>query len=577
MNKVWYLCSMLMIGSTPTAFADELAQRVHDILKDRCFHCHGQNTSQEMKDVLDYDDLIKDRGEETFLIPGDLKKSYLWRKISGKPPSMPEDLEGGLPAGELEQIRNWILGGAAKWELPPVREYISEKSILTSILDDLRKVRDKETRGFVRYFSLTHVYNSPEVSERALQLYRAALSKSLNSLSRSSSVFVPTPVNPEATVFRVNLLDYGWSDLRLWSAVRRIYPYGLQPKPDSEDEDLFAEIREAYGEGRGDLFPYVRADWFVVNALNADKHELYDAFLQIPKTLDELYASKGINAEEDFRFNRSKRAGLLQSAVSAQNRVIELHLDGKFWISYDFKKNTERQFLPLFPLGPKFTSGKFSQFEDVAFEQDGGEIIFELKNGLHGFMLVDGKGNRISQGPVDVVFDEKKISGSPLIVNGLSCIACHTQGLKNLADDIRTGHSVGSNSEAASKIKELYLDQTAMQRTIEEANESYLAALRRCIGDYFSDQEEMLETEPVGFVAKAYEQPVTLLVAARELGISDDSQLKSMLGTQDLRDLGLTPLEKGGTIKRDQWESRGTGVSIFQNAAQKMNLGIPAR
>ena len=47
-------------------------------------------------------------------------------------------------------------------------------------------------------------------------------------------------------------------------------------------------------------------------------------------------------------------------------------------------------------------------FADQAFEHDGGEIIFNLPNGLQGYLLVDGKGERIDEGPIEIVSDASK-------------------------------------------------------------------------------------------------------------------------------------------------------------------------
>jgi hypothetical protein len=79
--------------------------------------------------------------------------------------------------------------------------------------------------------------------------------------------------------------------------------------------------------------------------------------------------------------------------VSRNNRLIERHSSpyGSYWRSYDFADNVGRRNLFAHPLGP---SGQAS-----SFEVDGGEIIFNLPNGLHAFMLIDGKGRRLDKAP----------------------------------------------------------------------------------------------------------------------------------------------------------------------------------
>ena len=90
-----------------------------------------------------------------------------------------------------------------------------------------------------------------------------------------------------------------------------------------------------------------------------------------------------------------------------------------------------------FPLGPvdaHLLDGK------LAFEHAGGEIIYNLPNGLQAYVLVDDKGKRINEAPIEVVSDRspsRKTSHSQ-ISNGLSCIACHDNGMQPLpADEVR--------------------------------------------------------------------------------------------------------------------------------------------
>ena len=63
------------------------------------------------------------------------------------------------------------------------------------------------------------------------------------------------------------------------------------------------------------------------------------------------------------------------------NRVVERHASryGAYWKSYDFAGNTGTQNIFTHPLD---------------FTQDGGEIIFNLPNGLQGYLIVDASGER---------------------------------------------------------------------------------------------------------------------------------------------------------------------------------------
>jgi len=58
------------------------------------------------------------------------------------------------------------------------------------------------------------------------------------------------------------------------------------------------------------------------------------------------------------------------------------------------RRYRERQNFSLFPVGPRNAFGDFSI--DFGFLHDGGEIIFNLLNGLQAYFLTDARGNRLN-------------------------------------------------------------------------------------------------------------------------------------------------------------------------------------
>ncbi|MCA9082918.1 MAG: hypothetical protein KDA81_02625 [Planctomycetaceae bacterium] len=552
--------------------ADDLAQQAFGILQQRCYKCHGAEKQTERMEALAHNIMLEDAGDETYVVPGDLKASYLWVRV-GIEKDMPpkKHLPEGMPAEEIEVLRNWILEGAPAWKGSHERPFITEIDVLNSIANHLFNSGDASTRKFVRYFSITHLYNNPNVSDRDLRLYRAALSKSLNSMSRGSVIVVPTAVNEQQTIYSVDLRKLGWQDLLLWEEVVGRYPYGLKPI-DLRQRQYFDKVAELYGEVAFDGFPYVRADWFIVTAT---RPPIYHKLLDIPEDLKDLYSRLKIDPEENFQIETAQRAGMFESGVSGQNRLVEYHNGGAFWISYDFKSDAGRSNLALFPLGPKFEGNDFNKF---AFEHDGGEIIWELDNGMHGYMLVKGTGERIDDGPVEIVFDKNHTSGSPLIVNGISCIACHKKGMQPLVDDIRNGHALRFNNEAAQKVERLYPPAAQMTRVMDETNEKFYSALKKAIGPFFDPDTDLLKLpEPVSFVATEYDKNVDIIAASRELGFEREDDLRLQLSGRNIQQLGLGPLsEPKGTVKRAFWESAESGISIYQKAANEVGFGSAA-
>jgi hypothetical protein len=282
----------------------------------------------------------------------------------------------------------------------------------------------------------------------------------------------------------------------------------------------------------------------------------------------------------NFQNDNLVRAGFAKSGVSQQNRMVERHEAkyGAYWKSYDFRANKAKSVLTQFPLGPVFPN---NGHDSVAFDHDGGEIVFALPNHLQGYMLINNKDQRIDEGPVEIVNDRKKVSGTPVIVNGVSCMACHKDGMITFKDEIRDGNALAGDSLA--KVKKLYPDDSAMQKLVKEDQEQFLVALERASGSFLKagpDKDKSIDKfdEPIGELTQRHRmKPVDLNIAAYELDIKPD-RLKVMIETnRELRELGLaTLLQTGGAIQRHDWERAGR-MSLMQIIAEKTELATPIR
>ena len=122
----------------------------------------------------------------------------------------------------------------------------------------------------------------------------------------------------------------------------------------------------------------------------------------------------------------AKRAGFQNSGVSKHNRLIERHTipTGYFWTSYDFKGDRPEQSLFVHPLGPDGHD---------AFKHDGGETIFSLPNGFQAYYLNTAAGERLDKGPTEIVLDDSQLDRS--VTNGISCMGCHNQGIRQATDE----------------------------------------------------------------------------------------------------------------------------------------------
>jgi mono/diheme cytochrome c family protein len=303
---IWFLgvaAAFTLTGIQAQDDKDEFARRVREILRGRCFQCHGQNgVARNNVFVLDYARLMSSKT----VIPGNTG-SLLLKVVESD--TMPL---GGppLPRDEKSTLRSWVLGGAADWNSQLVRSQARTlvTAVTAMIRDDLTRAGER-TRPFLRYFSIAHLYNAG-APEDELESHRAALAKLINSLSWHRDITQPVPIDPAKTLFRIDLRDYEWTAAK-WSHILAAYPYGIRTA-DSEQ----------IGRLSGADLPYVRADWFLANA---SVPPLYHELLDLPRTVSELErllgaeTTPGSPAENDV-----VRAGVRNSGVSQNNRVRRL-------------------------------------------------------------------------------------------------------------------------------------------------------------------------------------------------------------------------------------------------------------
>jgi serine/threonine-protein kinase len=574
---------LLAAFAQPALPADaKLADQAYAVLKSRCYRCHGGAASNAGVNVLKLENLtqVRDAGEVKFqfLVPGKSQDSKLWDVMAGDHPYMP--LDGSpeaeaMTADERQLIKTWIEAGAP-FPQPPDRKFVSEKDVLQAVREFLLR-SPADDRAFLRFYTFAHLHNNVDLTDFDLRLYRAALAKVVASLTRERELVLPREVpGAEGTVYVIDLRRVGWDKRQLWLETLKEYPYGL--KYDSvKDPEMRQAAQDVLLLSGGDL-PYVRADWFVVTA---SRPPLYHTLLGIPAKLSELESQLGIDFVENFQRGTLARAGFAKSGISRQNRLLERHSSANtpyYWRSYDFRPRKAKGDLVRFPVGPKFDG---NPFEKQAFEHDGGEMIFSLPNGMQAYMLVDADGERIDEGPVDIVYDRSATLGSPAIVNGISCMHCHRHGINGgFRDEIRGAEAVAGAVQG--KVFQLHPPQEAMDRLVERDKELFLRALDRVVGPFLKvgdDKAKPIESfpEPVGKVAEVYTRDLAPHEVALELGIENVELLKAKIGAnRELLKLGLGTIaqEKPGPLKREKWEAVD-GTSLFQEVAAELRLGTP--
>lgn len=593
------LLAMFVVGVPLVGNANEenLERKALAILSRSCAECHQPESASfsGIEIVGDVGQLI----ENQLIVPGDAESSLLLSTIvkSEMPPALAPAHITEPTNDEIETIRQWINRldegtdgtSAAFIEASPSDRQVVERAprflndqVLTSRIEAFlytKPLGKQRTFRFVHFRNVVRrANNNGEMSQAVMtQTAQLALVKALNSLSWSSegAVIEIVPAT-DGLVLAIDLASLQsrsgevWSENKEWRAILELYPYGYEV-----DSPSFRRIQDITQSG----MPIVRGDWLITTALQPP---LYHDLLQIPENVKELETFLGLDVELNIAQGKVARAGFNKSKVSPHaNRLIERHKirDGYYWKSYDFldtndPKNAKSNII-RFPLGPVFAN---NPFPDLAFVHDGGEIIFSLPNGLQGYMLVDNGGKRIDAGPEKLVFDFNRVSGTPLIVNGLSCIACHSQGTIGApSDEILLNAQVGG--EVRDRIEKIY--RTDVDDLLKSDGEFFRASLNKILLPWqrsAKDESSMRSDgkEPVGLVAKRFRTlALGLSEVAAELGVEDETLESAVRYNPRIQELGLKGLVQGGVINRDEWQKPINLRTAFQRVALELDLGTP--
>jgi len=581
----------------------EVAAQVRTVLKTHCYDCHngpGSTSGCDFDVLLDTSLKTKKDQDRPVVLPGKPEQSRLYRMIESD--RMPQGKKK-LSVSEKALVRQWIEKGAPPYPVERKRGFLTTTELLQAIARDLRQAVPAD-RPHLRYFTLTHLANDPRTPAEDLRLVHAALSKALNCLSWKATIVTPRLVEgTQQTVLAIDPRRLGWDSQDFWNEVLKEYPYGLRydKHPDRQLRQFQEEIDElTRGTGAwGCDLVHVRADWFVATALRPPLYHtlLYDSSLPALKQRprDDIAARHGnpkrmtagdlerfLNVDvracfQDPALERIARAGFAKSGVSGQNRLVERlgTRYGAYWKSYDFRADSKRLKLTRYPLGPlSLFPDKEHPFEQQAFSHDGGEVLFHLPNGLLGTLLIDGHEGRIDEGPIQVVNDPTRTSGTPAILPGVSCLSCHIHGMISFRDQVRTGNALFGTYR--DKVEALYPPQDRMDTLLRRDEQKFLTGLERATGPFLragSERDRPLKEfrEPVGETARHYRlRYLDLQALAAELFEKDPQKLRGLLGQKGFQQLGLdTLLQEGGVIGRMEWEVVD-GRSLMQIVAHHL-------
>ena len=521
---------MFIVGSQNVHPQQQIAQDAYAIFEQSCFICHGPAGSFKESLLIDHNTLI----QNGTVIPGNPNTSELYNRLVTTDTAKRMPLQQPpLSAQAINTIRNWILAGAPDWATVASTDsqFISPGEILDTIETHLMSLASFD-RAYARYFTLTHLYNVGE-TPGVLQEYRKGLSKLVNSLSWKVTVTNPEPIDPQGTIFYIDLRHYEWDVNDAWTQMEAAYPYHI-----SFEAPTQSALRDQLGRLQGEMkssIPSVHIDWFLASA---SLPPLYHELLSLPLTAGELETRLEVDVVRNL--NNAPgidvwRAGFNKSGVSNNNRMVERHTSryGAYWKSYDFAGSVGTQNIFTHPL---------------SFTHDGGEVIFNLPNGLQGYYLVNASGFRLDEAPINIV--SNPAASDPTVRNGLSCMGCHTEGMKTFEDQVRSVIESNTNPtyDKAQALR-LYVEQSKMDTLLGEDMERYRVALAKTGG-------AVDDIEPIQRFHEVFQGEVDVAYAAAVVGLETEAFLEQIRENVGLQNAGLLILASAnGSVKRDAWTS----------------------
>jgi mono/diheme cytochrome c family protein len=524
------------------AMCADAASAAKQTLEKHCGNCHGAVPNpQAGLAVLDVPKMLTTKK----VVANQPDNSLIYKRL--KDGSMPPTQVTERPDNEaLTAIELWIDCGAPDFNAPAQRPaFVDIDKRMRWVLDDLRSFPNPIDRQRMRYLDISTLSNGGSSAEQ-LDTYRDSVAMLMNSLSRGRSVIAPTAVDQSKLLYRIDLRDYLWDDTT-WDQLEAIYPYAVIYDRDSRlfpyDEVTAEQIRL---ETRTEI-PIIQADWFLSHA---SRPPLYYSLLELPNTLQGLEQQLGVDIQENIDTEQVLRSGFAVAGPSRNNRMIERHElggnRGALWLSYDFANNLGDKNIFANPLD---------------FQEDGGEMIFNLDNGLQGYFIADAAGQRLDKAPNNVVQDPDSRDGA--VESGLSCMNCHqVEGQLEKADEIREFQlSAGANANETEQVLALYVPAAELTAAFQADKNRYKSA-RAALGIKRMDNRTMHQLD------NKYLGVVNIDGVAAALGLSTEQFKQSVDATPQAFPPEIVTLRKpGGAIPRDSFEA------IYEDVVEGLGLG----
>jgi mono/diheme cytochrome c family protein len=507
-----------------------------NVLAANCGQCHGPAlTPQQAQAGMNYINDIDKLVETGKIVPLNAAGSrIIQRMVKGEMPPVSTgrtvtEADINIVSEYINNPRFWPDFAGKIVDCSDKNQLVDFDELFQEANEDLNKA-DNDDTPFYRYISITNRFTAGQCAD-ALDKDRDGLTKMMNMLSIEAKIEQAVPVNPEETLYRIDLRDFGWDRAisvegqnfnDVWEAIAANNPYAVEFVGDDAD-DAKDDTQTA--------FPIMFSDQMMDVAIIGN---LYYAIIDVDvnQPLNTFITDQlGIDVDQNVLDGDQVRAGTTQSRISRQDRLverddIEVRL-GALWQSFDFEDNANE-----------------SIFEDpFGFTPGGTEAIFTLPNGMLGFIIADANDAIVEDS--DILLDTNQ--NNFRAITSVSCSNCHATGFIPVVDEVRdiaiaNARDIGLDRDEVEQLEDIYVSPQEFSRQVTEDSQGfYQSALQRA-------SLPIQGGDPVSSVFLRFDQDITIKDAAGDLGLTPDDLQDNL----DLLNPVLSVLDRG-TLDRDDF------------------------
>jgi hypothetical protein len=509
---------------------------VASILSEDCVSCHPS---------FDEYSVVKSKGNEI------INRISLPANDVRRMPKFPED---ELSFAEKRLFKQWQADGFG--ETTECKDagnidkqaFMDLNAIERYILADLDSINSNNGQLNARYLVMSNISNA-KIGKTEFVDDVKGLNKVVNSLSSNQNIVKVTPIDPSQTIYRFELATYGLNS-QDWNLVlsRDLYRFESRTRRGLEIQ-----------RRTGTQFPWLHADNF--SFISTGDPAVYNQLARVQTTLAAEQALQNTNLAQQLQNFEARFLGFNGSPISENKNRLLMRLSAD---------NNEKFFWQTFYPNSQFVAQK-NLFEfplfgvgERRFLFDASETIGQLENGMLKFGLWNAAGQRQNEAPIDVVVNNRSPFNA-IIKNGLDCMRCHSSGLLNAVDQVRSQVNANASEFARNDVdlvNAFYRSPATNAALFTSDNRKYADALRKLGIDSNSE-------DPANGFLDEYRSDFSLAEAAGFVFMTPEEFCQNLQGSARGRaQLGQLCTNPPGTVTLAQWQA------TFPAIRQDFRLGL---